>query len=482
MSGSPDRIILVEPDDESRGVLARRLEAQGYAVEPTGDAAAGADMALAAPPTVLIADLWMPSISGVQLCRLLRAEAATADVPVVLRGERDDPRSHFWAERAGAAAYVAKGRMGELVRALSRAVASRPAGDGFFMQLSEGSVDIRDRIARHLDAALFDSVIAAEVRALANSGSFDRLFDLFSQFLSQVLGYRWVALCTAAPERFAIHHHPGHGAAAEREARAALGLPAATPVTRVEDADARDEPEGPAAFVRAVPFGSEQVARVALGPSATGESNAAELMSLVARELGGPVRMAVLVEESQRLASFDPLTGIMNRRAFLAAMTIEVNRSQRYHEVLSVLLFDVDHFKSVNDQRGHAAGDAVLTSIGRLLRETLRLPDLTARWGGEEFVVALPCTDGRGAATAAERLRRAIEALTIVDPSGKSLSVTVSIGVANALPGEGVDHLVDRADRAMYEAKTTGRNRVVSASEAADGAAPAAAIATPAGG
>ncbi len=116
-------------------------------------------------------------------------------MPIVLRGLTRRPRNRFWAERAGASAYVPKGRMGDLVRALSRAIATRPVDDGFFTQLNGGSLDIRDRIARHLDAALFESVVAAEVRALAISGSFDRLFDLFSQFLTQVLSYRWVAIC-----------------------------------------------------------------------------------------------------------------------------------------------------------------------------------------------------------------------------------------------------------------------------------------------
>src|SRR5579871_5435661 len=103
---SGKRVLLIDPSDTGREVLARRLRAQGYTVEETGDAAKGAEMALSSPPAAIVADLWMPAISGVQLCRLLRAEAATGHVPVVLCGERDEPRDRFWAERAGAAAYV----------------------------------------------------------------------------------------------------------------------------------------------------------------------------------------------------------------------------------------------------------------------------------------------------------------------------------------------------------------------------------------
>src|SRR5262245_65159682 len=116
------RVIVVDPSDVTRDVLARRLRAQGYAVDETAVPAEGADMALRAPPAAVIADLWMPSISGVQLCRLLRSEPATAEVAIVLSSDVDEPRNRFWAERAGANAYVAKGRTGELVRALAKAV------------------------------------------------------------------------------------------------------------------------------------------------------------------------------------------------------------------------------------------------------------------------------------------------------------------------------------------------------------------------
>lgn len=203
MDHGEKRIILVDGSDQ-REALAERLRAQGYVVDVVADAATGADHALSRPPAAVVADLWMPTISGVQLCRLLKSEPATMDVPMILRGESDEPRNRFWAERAGAHAYVARGRMGDLVRALGKAVEqTRNNGDGFFLQLSGGTLDIRDRIARHLDAALFDSVIAAEVRALASAGSFDRLFDQLAQFLSQVTRYRWLALSTT--ERLAIH-------------------------------------------------------------------------------------------------------------------------------------------------------------------------------------------------------------------------------------------------------------------------------------
>jgi len=169
--------------------------------------------------------------------------------------------------------------------------------------------------------------------------------------------------------------------------------------------------------------------------------------------------MAALVEETQRQASMDLLTGLMNRRAFLPAIRGEVARGQRYKQPLSVLLLDIDHFKHINDRHGHAAGDQVLASVGRMLQRTLRNTDFAARWGGEEFVVSLTCTDVEGGRVVAERTRAAVEAL-VIEVEGTRIPVTTSVGLASLQPDENVDQLMDRADRAMYAAKYGGRNRV----------------------
>jgi two-component system cell cycle response regulator len=455
------RVILMDPNDESREVMVRRLSAQGFAVEAFGDPAAGADAALSSPPSAVVADLWMPSISGVQLCRLLNAEPATAEVPVILRSPSDDPRSRFWAERAGAVACVAKGRMGALVRALTKAAAASKPNDGFFMHLSGGSSDVRDRIARHLDMALFDSVIAAEVRALGSCGSFERLFDSFSQFLSQVASYRWMALSTTSPDQFALHHHPRDAATAEQQARAALGLPSELSVLCVADEDTAAGTEGPSPIVRPIPFGAGNLGSLALAPTLGSEADGARLVNLAARELGGPLRMAALMDESQRLATIDPLTGLMNRRALRDALQAELAHAVRYARPLSLLLLDVDHFKHVNDTYGHGVGDQVLSAIGELLRRELRVPDLPARWGGEEFVVLLKSTDLVGAGVAAERIRSALQKLEISITAGPPLKVTASLGAAEIMPGLSAEGLIERADQAMYQAKVSGRNRVV---------------------
>jgi diguanylate cyclase (GGDEF)-like protein len=461
-SGREPRIVLVDPDHESREVMARRLRAQGYAVEATPDPAVGATLALGAPPDAVVSDLWMPSISGVQLCRLLRSEPATAEVPIILRGAADDPRSHFWAERAGAAAYIAKGRMAELARALAAAAAKRNGDEGFFMQLGDGTLDIRDRIAKQLDAALFESVIAGEVRALGRHTSFEQLFDQLSQLASQIIHYRWLAVRTFEPARVGLHHHPRHVATAEREACAALSADENVFVTRVTDEDARDEDAVEAPFVFPIAMGNAVLGEIALSPTHASKSSAdvAALVQLLGRELAGPLRITALVEQSERLATLDALTGLLNRRAFLRGVEVEMARSTRYGLPLSTLLIDIDHFKQINDRHGHAMGDRALVEVSGAVKRSLRQMDVPCRWGGEELVVMLPNTDVDGALVVAERLRESIAALELPLPVG-ALRMTASVGVSQLRGKDSFDALIERADQAMYEAKAAGRNRVV---------------------
>lgn len=451
------RVLLVNESDREREMLADRLRAQGYQVDVAADAATGADMALVAPPDGVVADLWMRSISGVPLCHLLRSEPSTNDIPVVLCAE-DEPRNRFWAERAGAA-FVRKGRVGELVRTLARELRELKGCEGL-VRLDRDDGDVRDRIARHLDAALFDSVLVSEVRALANSASVARLFDLLAQLLAQVTSYRWLALSTQEPEQVGIHVNPSCVEDCVSEVRDALSLSDAAGLTLVEDEDASADAGGGPPIVREVRVGSLHIGSIALAPCREhGDGESERLLDVVSSELGGPLRMTLLVEESRRLATTDPLTGLYNRRAFMDSLSPHLPPAGRVGQ-LALLLFDVDHFKRINDTHGHAGGDLVLAAVGKMLSGFVRGHDLAARWGGEEFVVALPHTNHEQGLGIAERLRRTLEDLIVHDLEGRPIPVTASFGVAVLRPGDDVDDLVQRADACMYLAKSQGRNRV----------------------
>lgn len=168
--------------------------------------------------------------------------------------------------------------------------------------------------------------------------------------------------------------------------------------------------------------------------------------------------------EVERLARTDPLTGLANRRHFMEALDLEVERSERYGRPLSVVALDMDHFKSVNDTHGHGAGDTVLQEAARALRSVCRDVDLAARLGGEELALLLPETDAAGARTVAERVRERIAAAAHRSPTARPFRVTASLGVATAKQGASGESLLQAADQALYRAKDLGRNRVVLAS------------------
>jgi diguanylate cyclase len=161
-----------------------------------------------------------------------------------------------------------------------------------------------------------------------------------------------------------------------------------------------------------------------------------------------------------RHATLDALTGTFNRRYFLELVDREWSRARRYEMSCALLLMDIDHFKQVNDRHGHLCGDHVLRQVADVAGETLRQPDVLARFGGEEFIIFLPHTDPLGALDVAERIRERIEGLDFCW-NGVPVPVRASLGVA-ALSGEHVtlDQLISDADEALYVAKSAGRNCV----------------------
>jgi diguanylate cyclase (GGDEF)-like protein len=186
------------------------------------------------------------------------------------------------------------------------------------------------------------------------------------------------------------------------------------------------------------------------------------LLVLVALGFGRPILNAL--GDFRRVASqaaTDGLTGLANRRSFDDELALEWRRAERVGDSLALVLVDLDNFKSINDELGHQAGDAVLRRVATILDSGARQVDLAARYGGEEFAVLAPETDLLGATKLAERLCADLETATIELPDGRELTVTASVGVAVKGELQRPEELVAVADEALYAAKRTGKNRVV---------------------
>lgn len=177
-------------------------------------------------------------------------------------------------------------------------------------------------------------------------------------------------------------------------------------------------------------------------------------------------QMAEELAQTREQARRDPLTGLLNRRGFDVSLAEQIERATNAKEpqdqFLTLVLFDIDHFKLVNDTRGHLVGDLVIQGVAKVLEASVMRKDFVSRYGGEEFAIVLPTTNGSGGATVAERVRDAIGKATFHRASSATdpVTVTVSAGVAQYVRGESASDLTQRADQGLYRAKNAGRNQV----------------------
>jgi two-component system cell cycle response regulator len=456
------RALVVDDSPSARALAAEVLRRAGLEVDlaKSGEEAYAACQGTAYD--VVVCDNVMGGVSGVQLCRLLRGSPRTAGLAFVLLTSSSDRRSRFWARHAGADAYVTKeqlqGALGPQVQLLLGGPRRPPrpnvAGD------RAGALE---RLAELGDTLLFEAAVMREVKRLLDHGEDRRaLAEATTQLCAELTDADVTALALEGLTPSATVRARRPLPAADDDAlREALGLRAHVEVTLCEPERPGEPPHGALTAPVVLPIRAGGVhcgelrAYVERGRLAERDRRTLEVIAL---ELGPIARTTFLVEESRRLAYVDALTGLFNRRYASERIEAEIERCRRHGGTFGVALFDLDHFKRVNDTHGHDVGDLVLQRAARCLRETARRSDIVARWGGEELLVLMPATSLDNAVRGAQRLKAAIALLPPV-PSGPA-RVTTSVGVAGSRPGDDARSLLGRADAALYRAKAAGRNCV----------------------
>jgi diguanylate cyclase (GGDEF)-like protein len=211
--------------------------------------------------------------------------------------------------------------------------------------------------------------------------------------------------------------------------------------------------------------GGEPIGVVGVGPEPPLDEEQRGVMAAAAAMLAVSLKNAELFQVVHENSVRDSLTGCFNRKHAMEVIDGELRRSRRSQMPLSLIMFDLDHFKQINDTFGHLCGDAVLADVGQRMNAVLRGSDVKCRYGGEEFLILLPDTTPPGARRVADLLRAKLEE-TPVHWNNVEVPVTASFGLTGALPGElDVKAIIGRADAALYRAKQTGRNRICSAEE-----------------
>ncbi|HKJ87223.1 MAG TPA: sensor domain-containing diguanylate cyclase, partial [Gammaproteobacteria bacterium] len=280
---------------------------------------------------------------------------------------------------------------------------------------------------------------------------------------------RLIEILEATPDFVATSDLDGHILYRNRDSWRSLGLDLDSPLAKMSGPNVHPEwalrrirEEGIPTAIRAGSWSGETALLDAEGREIPvsqvivahyGPDGGAERLSAIMRDIS---ERKALESELQRQATHDRLTGVLNRHRFEVLLDEELQRAERYGAGFALVMFDLDHFKRINDTYGHPTGDQVLCRVADLIQERLRQTDILARWGGEEFLALLPGTGLSGARELAEDLRQAVDDGEIIS----GIRATISLGVAELRTGESRTTLLKRVDDALYSAKEGGRNRV----------------------
>jgi two-component system cell cycle response regulator len=459
-------------------MLEKLLEAAGLGVVTAEDGLQALEKAASEDVALVILDVSMPRMNGYQACRLLKTEPTTRDLPVVILTTRDQPGDRYWGAETGADYYITKDaepqRIVDLVRNVL--IEKPPAARPKVQVRGRTSVDILSRVNQLLDRKLYEATLLSELGRLARSSvQFDETFTAVMEVVARAVDFRLGGMAFVEGDDLDLvlcQRQPAATAAVEttRERVVEAAVRArGSPLGRVRwrmAATASSGPEQPhLPELTTVPvLANDRLAgllALAGGPSTRASPDALPFLEALAAQAHIVLENSRLFERVRELSIRDSLTGLYNHRHILEQLTQAVERADRYQEPVSVVMADIDHFKKVNDQYGHLAGDAILRELALLLQDSVRSVDAVGRYGGEEFLLLLPHTGYEEARRLADRIRGRIQACAF-RVGDRTHRLTVSMGVFSCpspLVASAAD-LVREADRALYRAKGTGRNRV----------------------
>ena len=448
------RVLVVDDIVANVKLLEARLKAEYFEVLTATSGFEALDIAARTQCDIIILDVMMPGLDGFETCRRLKADPKTAHIPVVMVTALDQPSDRVTGLQAGADDFLTKPirdvalltRVKNLVRlkrlldelrgraigrdpsAAGAGIAHDPATVGGRVLLVDDRASSYERL-RAVIAKRFD----VHVHTDPESALFhiaDTPYDLVIVSLS-LNNYDGLRLCSQLRN---------------------LEKTRSLPLVIIAD------PEGDAKILRGLDMGVNDYIVRPIDPN--------ELMARIVTQLRRKQYADALrtsVEQTMEMAIMDRLTGLHNRSYFDTHFRTMTSQAVTRGKELSVVITDIDFFKSINDTHGHDVGDDVLREFGDRIRRSVRGADLACRYGGEEFVLVLPDSDEKAALSIAERLRARMDHDPIPVAGGqKELSITISLGVASVRgPTDTAEALLKRADEALYRAKREGRNRVM---------------------
>ena len=484
------RIIVADSDPAVQQTVAWILREHGYEVRAAVSCAAAVDAARDFVPDLLLLDAQLLDHGGAEVLAAFKADERWQDLPVLVTSTQAPEEIVERALASGASDVVRKPlRSGELLARIGANLRTRATLDITRKQLQSA----QEALAQAREEAQTGRTLMAIMREVSADLSSEEIYHVLVRRVARAIGLFRCSVVLARPgESTAVIPAAFDDPTLRNlpmdlekypEVRVALeaGRPVLIPDVTVHPLFAelrqrwaREGTVVPTRSVIALPFFVDrQQAGVFLLRRGEGEppldDEDVAFADAVVKAAVASIQRAHLLETARAdnirlaaLAQTDPLTQVLNRRALTDRLVSELDRARRYGHAVAVLMLDLDHFKAINDTRGHLVGDGVLKDTAEILRSAVRSADFVARYGGEEFVIVLPETSLEGAVTFAERLRERIFATPFEGGGSATLTLSVSVGVS-LFPGPriaSVDDLLSAADAALYRAKADGRNCV----------------------
>lgn len=476
---SKAKILLAEDSKPQQKIITRFLEQQGYEVAVAGDGLDAVNKVYEFRPDLLLLDIEMPHMNGFQVCRLLKADQATAYLPIVMLTSKGQASDRFWGLKTGANSYVTKDsplpKIGETIKEtleetpLPEATQARPPTE-------RGKIDVLYQLNELLDRKLYEATIVNEISELAALiQDYHQTINTVMVILGKIIEYDAAGVYLVDENEVIVSTRCPVSEEYIEDIKTRVLAEAQRPTGQTE---LRMVVFDEFRFAKRAPDAVNQITDFTSYPlTAKGEvighlcfssakqdaitSDVDKIIEIVKNPVTIVIDNTRLYEETKKLAITDGLTKIYNFRHFLELLGDRFVQSEEKDQQLSLIMIDIDFFKRVNDRFGHLVGDEVLRELVVVINNGLREQDIVARYGGEEFAIILPNTPTEDARAVADRLRNSVAGRPFNSSKGL-IPITISLGIATH-PRNDIQSqfdLISKADQALYNAKESGRNKV----------------------
>jgi len=487
----PSKILVADDSPTLLKIIESFLSQEGYEIITAQDGIEALQKIYQENPSLIILDVMMPKMTGYQVCRILKHDKETQNIPIILLTALEQQKDKFWGLKTGADKYIPKTSeftqvlIPEIRRLLLEKFNDLPRAETLSHRKADTS-EIISLVNSLLDKQLFELTIINEVNNLSIfTYDYKRLIKEFFLLVGQLIRYElgWIFLvdekenelliCTSIEINKTLIRQLQEKIAEEIKGKVQVSLFPAPKTDIIFDKDKYNKEETCDSIDKIESYFSKDlyVRNICVGSFGMADRTAnrfddeiSHACDLVLNQGLILIDNAKLYSKTQELAITDGLTGLYNRHYFQKQLAKEFNRAERYNHCVSLIMLDIDHFKHFNDVYGHQAGDVIMKELSHLLQSNIRNVDTAARYGGEEFIIIVPENCLESSVEMAKKLCKLIEKYDFsIKSKYPEEKITVSVGVAS-FPDDAKNEtkLLAKVDEMLYQAKETGRNRVCS--------------------